>query len=130
MSQLVCKCGHIIIDQTDFLPYKARYYSDEDSKAYDETIDIVADFMIAREEGRENDILMKSDAGDSERTKLSFAIARMFARYHIGFSHIMYECEQCGRLWIQPQPGENSFVSYLPETDTREVLRSHGRWEY
>jgi hypothetical protein len=38
------------------------------------------------------------------------------------FGHFMYECEHCGRLWIQPDTFENKYVTYLPEGETRGVL--------
>ncbi len=34
MSKLKCICGHNIVDQTDFLSYKAEYFSDEDNELY------------------------------------------------------------------------------------------------
>ena len=34
MSKLGCICGHVIRDQTDFIPYKARFIRDQDSEEY------------------------------------------------------------------------------------------------
>lgn len=35
------------------------------------------------------------------------------------------ECEVCGRLWVQEQPGVNAFLSYTPDTgDVNRVLAS------
>jgi hypothetical protein len=38
----------------------------------------------------------------------------------------VYECENCGRLWIQAMPHTNTWVSYLPESATRGILRHGG----
>ena len=35
----------------------------------------------------------------------------------------VYECENCGRLWIQAAP---KWVSYLPESAVRGILRHKG----
>lgn len=39
MSKLGCTCGHIIRDQTDRLPYKARFLRDYDTDAVYEAIE-------------------------------------------------------------------------------------------
>ena len=39
------------------------------------------------------------------------------------YDRVIYECERCGRLWVETKDG--SFVSYLPQTDLRNVLWSH-----
>ncbi len=34
MSKLRCLCGHVIVDQTDYLPYKAYFIADEDEEDF------------------------------------------------------------------------------------------------
>ncbi len=35
----------------------------------------------------------------------------------------MYECEQCGRLWLD-WPPDRTMVSYVPDEETRGMLRA------
>ena len=47
MSKLGCICGHVIRDQTDFIPYKARFIRDQDDESYHAYIDDIAAFIDA-----------------------------------------------------------------------------------
>jgi hypothetical protein len=54
VSKFGCVCGHILPDQTDFLPYKAYLREDEDTqKPIEMVADILAQFWSARESGQE-----------------------------------------------------------------------------
>ncbi len=53
MSKLGCVCGHTIVDQTDFLPYKAHIREDEDvQKPIELLADILARYYEARQQGQ------------------------------------------------------------------------------
>lgn len=30
MGKIICQCGYVLLDSTDFIPYKARYFADQD----------------------------------------------------------------------------------------------------
>ena len=51
-------------------------------------------------------------------------ISDAIAGSRAALSHTIYECQQCSRLWLQIKTNENVFVSYLPETEMRGVLKS------
>jgi len=38
----------------------------------------------------------------------------------------MFECEECGRLWIQAGPNTTEFLSYQPESARRGILSHKG----
>lgn len=38
----------------------------------------------------------------------------------------MFECEACGRILIRARPDENHYLSYLPESTRRGILRHEG----
>jgi hypothetical protein len=125
MSKIKCFCGHIIVDQTDNLPYKAHYFADADYQAsYEKFIAYCAELIQAREEGRQEEFITNQFGEDYPQQELDVSdyindgLAGMLAV----FGHFMYECEQCGRLWIQPDTFENKYVTYLPEGETRGVL--------
>jgi hypothetical protein len=128
MSKLGCTCGHTIKDNTDEIPYEALCYADEDSPAYFEAIETVKDLLLAYEQAtREHALLSPSDAHKaSDGSNLALQITRILSNYHVGHLRDLFECENCGRLWLQVNPSENTYVSYLPEGQTRGVFRSHG----
>lgn len=128
MSKVRCPCGHIIVDQTDNLPYKGKYFADGDYAAsFGRHITFCAEYVQAREEGRQAEFLTHT-LGETYPTALNGArvIGDDVAGLWAVFGHRMYECEQCGRLLIQPILGRNQLISYLPETETRG-FSSHGR---
>src|SRR5712692_743036 len=125
MSKMECFCGHLIVDQTDNLPYKAQYFPDQDYRAaFEQFVDFCAELIQAREEGRQ-EAFIKNRFGEEypqEELDVSDFINDSFVGMLAVFGHSMYECEQCGRLWIQPEAFENKYVTYLPEGETRGVL--------
>jgi hypothetical protein len=128
MSKLGCTCGHTIRDQTDCIPYKALCYSDEDTPVYFEAIETITDLIQAREDHMiEQSFSPQSEQQRrKERMNLTREITRILGYYRGGHLRDVFECENCGRLWLQVNPRENTFVSYLPEGHTRGVFRSHG----
>lgn len=128
MSKLGCTCGHTIRDQTDCIPYKALCYSDEDTPVYFEAIETIADLIQAREDYMTEHAFSPQSEQQKreEHMSLTREITRILEYYHTGHLRDVFECENCGRLRLQVNPRENTFVSYLPEGHTRGVLRSHG----
>lgn len=141
MSKLGCICGHIIVDTTDFLPYKSNLRDDEDTQKPIELLaDILARFWDARAEGRQDDFIREFEMQCGESAKgaefevrwlqgkpLSEVLYSLIFPFWSNYDRIIYECEQCGRLWVEL--GGNSasrrrWVSYLPETEERHVLWS------
>ncbi len=100
-----CKCGNIIHDITDSIPYKGRIISD---KEYIKMLDL-ADKMIE----------------SSERNREALA---MTFRTNIG-SYIrikyIFQCENCGRILIEDE--NNQYSSFTPdEHNSRELLDFSG----
>lgn len=138
MSKLACLCGHIIRDQTDFLPYKAYIREDEDTQ---KPIELLADTLTcyyeAREQGPEAEVefirQFYLSRGESERfadmqvqylegKPLTTVLSDLIFPFWTNYDRTIYECEECGRLWVEMDG--NHCVPYLPETDTRHVLWS------
>jgi hypothetical protein len=125
MAKIQCFCGHIIADQTDNLPDKARYFADQDYHiSFEKFIDYCAELIKAREEGRQKEFISHLFGEDypQEGLDVSDFINDHLAGMLAVFGHFMHECAQCGRLWIQPDTFENKYVTYLPEGETRGVL--------
>lgn len=126
MSHFACLCGHVIRDQTDNLPYKAAYYADQDGDAVWQRI--IENAISAVKMGWPA-LLAKAQAEYPSLThaddEVEWFISGLVIGPELETRRLMYECEQCGRLWLHPKPNTNEYVSYLPETNARGVLSSH-----
>lgn len=127
MSKLLCHCGQVIRDQTENLPYKAEFIADQDY--YEAFVEWIVSYVIrlmeAREAGQQDEFIF----GDFPRTMypaehvVASHLSDVITARWITLDHDLYECEHCGRLWVQVNPDANQFVSYVPESDMRGVLR-------
>lgn len=104
--KISCRCGAIIVDQTDDLPHKAYLIPDQVwSGMWDaidsEVIDPVADGQLSRE-------------GAYRRSR---SIIWQPAR-------LMWQCRACGRLYVDDR--DRQLVCFAPEGEPtdHEVLRS------
>lgn len=90
MSKLLCKCGHVIVDQTDELPHKGELIRDQD---WENVWGAIA-----------------SQSELDAEALMDFVIG-----LKIKYTRDVYECQACGRLWVQIEPEENAFRSYMPD---------------
>ncbi|MGH2515431.1 MAG: hypothetical protein ACRDHP_07230 [Ktedonobacterales bacterium] len=126
MSHFRCTCGHRINDQTDFLPYKAHFLPDEDTEApLENGVNIVVGYIEARERGEEEQFLNEHKHWLKSRD-LREIVNSLLQPPAFYYGRNMYECEECGRIWMEAKAHANRFESYLPESDARGVLRSDG----
>jgi hypothetical protein len=101
-----CLCGGVIIDQTDDLPQKGHLIPDQEWFATYDAID--------------DDVINPLAEGSLEKER-----AYMVARLIIGRSaRLMWQCVDCGRLYIDDRQGK--LQCYVPEDEktSREILRS------
>lgn len=139
MSRFRCACGHAIVDITDFLPYKARFMRDEDSQLPNELLaQAIVELLQAREQGTQREFLIDFRirySGDTDETaatwvdhfmkleNLQDVLEDMIFEFWWGrYEDAIYECEECGRLWLEMSDG--SLVPYAPESAERHVLQS------
>jgi hypothetical protein len=136
MSKFGCTCGHIIYNQTDSLPYKARIQADEDmEKPIELLAGTLSHYMEARQQGQGAEFMrqFKRSKGWTESgadcqvqelagKPVSATLFELIFDFWTDYVRVVYECEACGRLWVEMD--HNHFVAYLPETDTRHVLWS------
>ncbi len=88
-----CSCGHVIRDQTDFIPYKGYLVPDQ---RFEEVWNCVESALDAA-----------PPAGHMERDRFFGTLGD--ERIFIG----AYQCTDCGRLYISD--GENGFHIFAPE---------------
>jgi len=118
MSKLGCKCGHVISDQTDNIPYKGHVLADvryetffvwliEETQSYVEAAQAGRVEQWLLERGYEQDYVdLKLSHGDVLHDHID-AHFRMVKRD-------MYECEACGRIHMETRE-DNRFVGYAPD---------------
>jgi hypothetical protein len=77
-----CECGGVIIDQTDYLPYKAHLISDQDW----------FDFLDAIDE-----VVEKSGPTNRDKENVLMCVRSLAAK----LAKSIYQCTSCGRLYVQ-----------------------------
>ncbi|WP_336355495.1 hypothetical protein [Pseudomonas granadensis] len=107
----------MITDQTDSLPYKASLLRDEvENEFWDE---VHRDLKPLVESAEFGDKAAIADALGQFSPSLSAAdkLQDRISSLYIQRMSTAYECQNCGRLWVQKQNSEK-FVSYVPEEGT------------
>ncbi|WP_027710088.1 hypothetical protein [Zooshikella ganghwensis] len=101
MSKIGCNCGHVIVDQTDYIPYKAGYIPDTVSC---DLVEVVSDEIIekVKEAGIEN--ILNEDIADI-----------LWSRIFYQNSKQIYECEKCGSILIEKIEEDNVFHKFKPD---------------
>lgn len=127
MSFFRCRCGHIITDSTDRLPYKA--YVRVDADGHDPVAALarmLGDFIEARSHGEQRAFLSTIYSPKwvdiVDQKDLVAIFDDLIDEFWYRFERCLYECEECGRIWIQRD--DDIFVPYLSETDVRSILAS------
>ncbi|HET8841453.1 MAG TPA: hypothetical protein VFN35_08295 [Ktedonobacteraceae bacterium] len=125
--RFLCSCGHIIRDQTNSLPCKARFTPDEDTDDdSDHLATILEEFILAREAGKQQEFLASHFAEDYPQDLPLQSIINDLLTREINLSmRVIYECEKCGRIFVEHHPAEARLAIYAPEGETRGVLQSH-----
>lgn len=125
MSKLACLCGHIIVDQTDDLPYKAALLRDRhEERFFNETSLLANELLAAASTGHVDELLDRHYGTGPWRPRPTEFFGDKFTSVFVSCISMVYECEGCGRLWLQKQ-GTNRFVSFTPDSGQCEaILRS------
>ena len=101
MSWLKCRCGHIIRDSSDYIGYKGHIMPDQDEgDCFDRVEEII-----------------NSDNPDKNNLMFDFLCEIN--------DKIIYQCTECGRLYIE---GKEQYYCFVPENhDNKNILKSvHG----
>lgn len=93
--KIQCSCGTIIPDQTDFLPYKARFIADEEWFDFWENIDRA---IVNLKEEKEKLLMNVRQSG-------------------IGKFFNAYQCSKCGKLFIENRNHELQEFSPVESKD-------------
>ncbi|KXX69236.1 hypothetical protein [Flammeovirga sp. SJP92] len=122
MSQLKCKCGNVLSDVSDSLPYKGEIIPD---RAFYNFLDKVENFIEtlieATNSGKRIEWIRKhfsslSYPEDLDDTQM---LCDIHGNYYSKIKKDIYQCDKCNRLWIQ-QNNTETFISFVPESDGDE----------
>ncbi len=124
MSKLSCKCGNIIVDQVDSLPNKADIIPDSSFNEFMDHIDSVIEGYLNAEMNNTRDEWFKNNFNSGYPSDLpakEMISDLVFNKYDNIFKQA-YQCEMCGRLYVQLQKSE-SFASFKPENNNwKDIL--------
>ena len=115
--KILCTCGATIYVQRDSLSYVAHFHSNQDMD------DIYDAFRILLDKFAE--AVKHSTTDDATTyTKIRTEAARDFARISFEFDRNVYQCTNCGRLWVEDIDRHRLHeFEPAPEID-KNVLRS------
>ena len=114
--KFACECGHVIRDQTDYLPYKASVLRDQDDERFwDGVNDALAAFVAAVGAGR-RDTWVTERFGPDYRGSDALVIQNLLLGPWIQYTVHAYECEACGRLYVERERGPGGFVTFQPQS--------------
>jgi hypothetical protein len=128
MSKLGCICGHSISDGTDQLPYKATFFRDFDHVAiFDRLAQEIKELVDAVVAGDRASWERRHYLGDWSRNESHGELLCDFVcTLMLKYGADMFECESCGRLWVQRPGTDNEFAELLPaEGKCMHLLKSN-----
>jgi len=113
-----CSCGERIVDQTDFLDYKAYYYKDIDSEDYmDQLVKKIESLMVATEDGNISEWITDNFSSkypkDIDRTSL---IYDLITSVQIQYENCVYQCTNCGNVYFEKNDSK-VMESFKSESD-------------
>jgi hypothetical protein len=123
MSKLGCKCGHVIVDQTDSLPYKASLLRDEVENAFWEEVNHELKPLMTAAESGDKAVIAEAFGEFAPWVNATDELESRISSLHIHRTSDVYECTNCGRLWVQ-KGASNQFVSYVPEEGGYQAILS------
>ena len=124
MSKFMCKCGEIIRDQANNLPYKGYVFSDRIYfDLFDRITTDIASYIQSRVAGSEREWIAKYFLSGYLCTKDEEIVHDIISRHLIPADLDMYQCPKCGRLHIEHRDDSSRLESFTPdETPHRDIF--------
>lgn len=118
MSTLGCRCGYTIRDDADDFSYKGRVRKDQDADFFYERVTRKLALLVSatNAEQREDWISRNFLPGYPRDVDDEGMISDLLSGFEERFLVNLYECENCGRLWLQQEPRSTKYVSYSSES--------------
>jgi hypothetical protein len=123
---LACVCGAALADEGVGVPYRGLLMSDRDYNDLlaSALVEFQALFAASTPEARA--AWMTRHFGLQWRRELSDAqhLEQFLHHQIMRRSRLVYECRDCGRLWIDEGENVLGLIEYRPKRDARRLLRS------
>ena len=123
MSKLGCKCGHVIVDQTDSLPYKASLFRDQAENAFWDEMRLEIEPLVAAAESQDTAAIAQAYGEFGPWVNTAENVEGRIGSIHARRLTAVYECQGCGRLWLEKTAG-GGFVSFIPEEGGYQAILS------
>lgn len=123
MSKLGCRCGHVIVDQTDSSPYKASLLRDEAENGFWDEVHRELKPLVEAAESGDKTAVAQAFGEFAHWCSAADELEGRISSHYIHRASTVYECQNCGRLWVQRDASE-SFVCYVPESEAYGAILS------
>ena len=98
--KIQCKCGHLIVDSTDDLPYKGHVIADQNLHSIKDLIDYSIE---------------KSGPSVEEKETACMNVRNNFT------TRFIWQCQECSRLYLDNK--KNELVCFTPEdSESNDIL--------
>lgn len=118
MDKLVCKCGNVIIAQTGDQTNKGSIIIEQDEEEFFDIIcENIGILLNRKPEGIDRDDWIIENLGEDYPVDSSMHEVIRDYITEIGSMYFkrIYECKQCGALWLQENENSTKFRCYHPE---------------
>jgi hypothetical protein len=132
MTQYKCICGHWWSDvavPSDGYPNEGWVLRDQDCQPYfDKVSERIVSFIQAERTGRRTEWLVRyfriSDGDADAYTEDADVVQVILLKERKDL--FIYQCENCGRLWLQETPSGQNFRSFAPDGEWKDSLTALG----
>lgn len=122
MGKLKCNCGYVIGDDQVDLPYKGALVPNGAFLDYVTKIqEGISSLLEAEKQGLLKEWITKHNSQCPVDTSNQQMIAEIFGTHYFDLRRLIYQCENCNRIWIQRE-GSLSFEPFLPEHETAKDI--------
>lgn len=120
----MCKCGEVIRDQKDNLPYKGYLFADTGySEMFERISADVASFIEARLAGREREWIARYFNKGYPRGKDDDIVFDIMTGHMVPVERDVYQCPKCGRIFVERREEPSRLDSFAPdETPHKDVF--------
>lgn len=129
MSKLKCKCGHVISDTTDNLSYKADLMPNQlFYVAFDKIEEVIDSLLEATKRNKRNTWIENHFSNQYPRDLTDTQmICDIFTSKVTDLGKDIYQCQNCGRIWIQ-KGHTDRFTSFMPDDDDwKDILTAEDK---
>jgi hypothetical protein len=118
MDKLVCKCGNVIIAQTNDQSNKGSIIKEHDEEEFFDIISGNIGILLNRKPGEiDRDDWIIEELGEDYPVDSSMdkVIRDYITKIGNMYFTRIYDCKKCGALWLQENENSTKFRCYHPE---------------